>query len=77
MSLTPSSSYVREAYLVFVLHLTARLTVNFLAIIPLAKLFEYGGEQMSYYVGKELGDLIIISLNKYALLPPSLLRATS
>ncbi|KAL1666757.1 XRN 5'-3' exonuclease N-terminus-domain-containing protein [Schizophyllum commune] len=36
---------------------------NFLAIIPLAKLFEYGGEQMSYYVGKELGDLIIISLN--------------
>ncbi|TRM68459.1 hypothetical protein BD626DRAFT_534501 [Schizophyllum amplum] len=36
---------------------------NFLSIIPLEALFDYGGEQMSFYVGKDFGDLIIISLN--------------
>ncbi|KAJ7591409.1 hypothetical protein C8J56DRAFT_1136827 [Mycena floridula] len=35
----------------------------FLSIIPLAHLFEYGGEQMSYYCGKDLGDLIVVTLN--------------
>ncbi|PBK82190.1 hypothetical protein ARMGADRAFT_946945 [Armillaria gallica] len=35
----------------------------FLAIVPLERLFEYGGEQMSFYCGSDLGDLIIISLN--------------
>lgn len=28
-------------------------------------MFDYGGEQMAFYVGMELGDLIIVSLNKY------------
>ncbi|KII95922.1 hypothetical protein PLICRDRAFT_99140 [Plicaturopsis crispa FD-325 SS-3] len=35
----------------------------FLAIIPLEHLFDYGGEQMAFYVGKDLGDLISITLN--------------
>lgn len=38
--------------------------VCFFAIIPLSRLFEYGGEQMTYYVGKDLGDLILVTLNK-------------
>ncbi|KAK7060208.1 hypothetical protein VNI00_000973 [Paramarasmius palmivorus] len=36
---------------------------SLLAIIPLEKLFDYGGEQMAFYVGKDLGDLIVITLN--------------
>ena len=39
-------------------------TVSFFAIIPLERLFDYGGEQMSYYLGKDLGELLIITLNK-------------
>ncbi|ESK93724.1 sodium calcium [Moniliophthora roreri MCA 2997] len=39
------------------------LIVSLLAIIPLEKLFDYGGEQMAFYVGKDLGDLIVITLN--------------
>ncbi|PFH52599.1 hypothetical protein AMATHDRAFT_74077 [Amanita thiersii Skay4041] len=35
----------------------------FLAIIPLERLFDYGGEQMTFYLGKELGDLLVITLN--------------
>lgn len=38
--------------------------VSFFAIIPLQRLFDYGGGQMSYYVGKDLGELLIITLNK-------------
>ena len=38
--------------------------VSFFAIIPLERLFDYGGEQMSYYLGKDLGELLIITLNK-------------
>ncbi|KAK0201669.1 hypothetical protein DFS33DRAFT_1263842 [Desarmillaria ectypa] len=38
-------------------------TFCFLAIVPLERLFEYGGEQMSFYCGSDLGDLITISLN--------------
>ena len=38
--------------------------VSFFAIIPLQRLFDYGGKQMSYYLGKDLGDLLIITLNK-------------
>ncbi|KAF5369982.1 hypothetical protein D9758_001322 [Tetrapyrgos nigripes] len=33
------------------------------AIVPLQQLFEYGGSQLAFYVGKQIGDLIIISLN--------------
>jgi Ca2+:H+ antiporter len=40
------------------------ITVNFLALIPLEHLAEYGGEQLEFYVGKAFGDLIAISLNK-------------
>lgn len=39
-------------------------SVCFLAIIPLERLFDFGGEQMGYYVGKDLGDLIVVTLNK-------------
>ena len=39
-------------------------SVSFFAIIPLERLFDYGGEQMSYYLGKDLGGLLIITLNK-------------
>ncbi|THH05547.1 hypothetical protein EW145_g4712 [Phellinidium pouzarii] len=35
----------------------------FLSIIPLEKLFDFGGEQMALYTGKDLGDLIVVSLN--------------
>ncbi|KIY71568.1 hypothetical protein CYLTODRAFT_345788 [Cylindrobasidium torrendii FP15055 ss-10] len=35
----------------------------FLAILPLEHLFEYGGEQMTFYVGKDLGDLLVVTLN--------------
>ena len=38
--------------------------VCFVAIIPLERMFDYGGEQMAHYLGKELGDLLIITLNK-------------
>ena len=27
-------------------------------------LFDYGGEQMAYYLGKDLGDLLMVTLNK-------------
>ncbi|KAG7096686.1 hypothetical protein E1B28_004100 [Marasmius oreades] len=36
---------------------------SLLAIIPLERLFDYGGEQMAFYVGKDLGDLIVVTLN--------------
>jgi Ca2+:H+ antiporter len=32
--------------------------------MPLERLFEYGGEQMQHYLGKSLGDLLKITLNK-------------
>ncbi|KAI0085229.1 hypothetical protein BDY19DRAFT_966909 [Irpex rosettiformis] len=35
----------------------------FLSIIPLEKTFDWGGEQMSLYLGKGLGDLVTITLN--------------
>ncbi|KAF8738185.1 hypothetical protein AX14_011601 [Amanita brunnescens Koide BX004] len=38
-------------------------TFCFLGIMPLQKLFEYGGDQMACYLGKDLGDLLIITLN--------------
>jgi len=33
--------------------------------MPLERLFDYCGEQMAFYCGKDLSDLIIITLNKY------------
>ena len=41
------------------------LPVCFLAIIPLEKNFDWGGEQLSLYCGPDLGGLITITLNKY------------
>ena len=36
----------------------------FISIIPLENIFDWGGEQMALYLGTELGDLAIITLNK-------------
>ncbi|KAJ7499240.1 hypothetical protein FB451DRAFT_1548907 [Mycena latifolia] len=41
----------------------ATFVLCFLAIIPLEKLFDYGGEQMTFYLGSDLGDLLVITLN--------------
>lgn len=35
----------------------------FITLIPLSKLLDYAGEQMALYCGKDLGDLIVITLN--------------
>ncbi|KAN0135210.1 H+/Ca2+ exchanger Vxc1-like protein [Lactarius tabidus] len=35
----------------------------FLALVPLEKLFDFGGEQLSMYCGEDLGDLIVVTLN--------------
>ena len=32
--------------------------------MPLAKLLDYGGEQMLFYLGKDLGDLVKVTLSK-------------
>ncbi len=39
--------------------------VCFLAIVPLEQLYHFGGEQLAMYCGKDIGDLIVITLNKY------------
>lgn len=36
-----------------------------MSILPLARFLEYGGEQLAFYVGKDLGDLIRVTLSKY------------
>jgi Ca2+:H+ antiporter len=33
-------------------------------MMPLEKMFEFGGEQLALYCGKDIGDLIIITMNK-------------
>lgn len=33
----------------------------------MVKMFDFGGQQLAYYLGSELGDLAIVTLNKYAL----------
>jgi len=38
--------------------------VCFMAIVPHECLFDYCGEQMALYCGKDFGDLITITLNK-------------
>ncbi|KAF9057456.1 hypothetical protein BJ165DRAFT_1334306 [Panaeolus papilionaceus] len=37
--------------------------LSFFAVIPLEHLFDYGGEQMAYYLGKDFGDLLTVTLN--------------
>ena len=41
-----------------------RYQVNFFAIMPLDGLLDWGGEQMAMYLGKNIGDLLIITLHK-------------
>lgn len=38
--------------------------VAFLGLMPLEQIFDWGGEQMALYLGKEIGDLLIVTLNK-------------
>ena len=38
--------------------------VCFFAIVPLARLLDFGGEQMLFYLGKDLGDLVKVTLSK-------------
>ena len=40
------------------------MIVAFLSIVPLEKLFDWGGEQLALYCGEDLGDLIVVTLNK-------------
>ncbi|KAJ6516216.1 hypothetical protein C8R45DRAFT_959313 [Mycena sanguinolenta] len=42
---------------------TATFMLCFLAIIPLEKLFDYGGEQMTFYLGEDFGELLVVTLN--------------
>jgi Ca2+:H+ antiporter len=60
----------REDFCTYVLSLRVdylfTLSVCFLSIVPLEKLFDYGGEQLAMYCGDDLGDLIVITLNKSA-----------
>lgn len=44
-------------------HTNLVFAFSFLAIVPLERLFDYCGEQMAFYCGKDLGDLIVITLN--------------
>ncbi|KNZ79572.1 Vacuolar calcium ion transporter [Termitomyces sp. J132] len=40
-------------------------TFCFLALVPLEWLFDWGGEQLALYLGTQLGDFVVISLNKW------------
>jgi len=42
---------------------TVTFILCFLSIVPLEKLFDYGGEQMAFYLGADLGDLLVVTLN--------------
>ncbi|KIK54181.1 hypothetical protein GYMLUDRAFT_48978 [Collybiopsis luxurians FD-317 M1] len=42
---------------------SATFALCLMALVPLERALEYGGDQMSLYCGKELGDLIIVTLN--------------
>nr|GAT43042.1 sodium calcium exchanger [Mycena chlorophos] len=42
---------------------TVTFIMCFLAIIPLEKIFDFCGEQMAFYLGEDLGELLIITLN--------------
>ncbi|KAF9534980.1 hypothetical protein CPB83DRAFT_755170 [Crepidotus variabilis] len=42
---------------------TTVFILSLLAIIPLEHLFDFGGDQMAYYLGKDIGDLLVVTLN--------------
>ena len=35
--------------------------------MPLSKILDFGSEQLAMYCGKSIGDLIIITLNKFVM----------
>lgn len=45
------------------LHYSVDFSLSFLSIIPHEKLFDFYGEQMQLYLGKDVGDLLTITLN--------------
>ncbi|KAB5589802.1 Calcium/proton exchanger [Ceratobasidium theobromae] len=44
-------------------HYPITFSFSFLAIIPLEKLSDFGGEQMALYLGTSLGDFLVITLD--------------
>jgi hypothetical protein len=63
---THGLTFARMSYpLSSLFEFTNHFLVCFLAIIALEKMFDWGGEQLAMYCGPDLGDLIIITLNKY------------
>ncbi|KAJ4473014.1 hypothetical protein J3R30DRAFT_3513928 [Lentinula aciculospora] len=42
---------------------TITFAMSLIALVPLERSLEYGGDQISLYCGKEIGDLIIVTLN--------------
>ncbi|KAJ7627068.1 hypothetical protein FB45DRAFT_920590 [Roridomyces roridus] len=42
---------------------TTAFYFSFIALKPLAKLLEYGGDQMTFYLGPDLGELLVVTLN--------------
>ncbi|KAJ1303801.1 hypothetical protein OPQ81_008224 [Rhizoctonia solani] len=44
-------------------HYSLTFALSYLAIIPLEKLSDFGGEQMSLYLGTSLGDFVVITLD--------------
>ncbi|KAJ3715570.1 hypothetical protein DFJ43DRAFT_1007234 [Lentinula guzmanii] len=42
---------------------TVTFATSLIALVPLERSLEYGGDQISLYCGKEIGDLIIVTLN--------------
>ncbi|KAJ2915034.1 hypothetical protein MD484_g5402, partial [Candolleomyces efflorescens] len=55
--------FVPIAWVSHFLHWPSRITfgLSFLAIIPLEGLTEWGGDQMALYLGKDFGDLLIVT----------------
>jgi hypothetical protein len=39
-----------------------------MALVPLEQVTEFAGEQMMFYLGKYRGDLLMITLQKFAIL---------
>ncbi|KAG8726315.1 hypothetical protein FRC11_000376, partial [Ceratobasidium sp. 423] len=44
-------------------HYSLTFALSFLAIIPLEKVTDFGGEQMALYLGTSLGDFLVITLD--------------
>lgn len=62
------ATFARGLLTAYYLALHNTSAVCFLSILPLAKLSEFGGEQLAFYLGKDLGDFFVVSLNKYGLI---------